>query len=159
MRPTAARSNRSSSLHHSRLSPTPTPSTTSVCHQQQQQMLYAPISNLMMTLQPCGTALHSSCVYPNIQPHLALPNSVPLHHQGMKNYARQCSFQLRSFNFHTKINVLFFCVFFLCVFFLFCKIVLQTTKVAQSERYNINYKHYVYMCAQKSLNCYYVINE
>ncbi|XP_020300019.1 uncharacterized protein LOC109863832 isoform X2 [Pseudomyrmex gracilis] len=87
MRPTAARSNRSSFLHHSRPSPIPAPSTTSVCHQQQQQqMLYAPISNLMMTLQPCGTALHSSCVYPSVQPHLALPNSVPLHyHQGKNN--------------------------------------------------------------------------
>ncbi|XP_029661923.1 uncharacterized protein LOC115234748 [Formica exsecta] len=86
MRPTAARSNRSS-VHHPRSSPIPSPSTTSVYHQpqQQQQILYAPISNPMVTLQPCGTVLHPSCVYPNVQSHVGSSNSAALHLQGKNN--------------------------------------------------------------------------
>lgn len=84
MRPTAARSNRSS-VHHPRSSPIPSPATTSVYHQpQQQQILYAPISNPMVTLQPCGTVLHPSCVYPNVQSHVGSSNSAALHLQGLK---------------------------------------------------------------------------
>ncbi|XP_072767286.1 uncharacterized protein [Anoplolepis gracilipes] len=85
MRPTAARSNRSS-VHHPRSSPIPSQSTTSVYHQpQQQQILYAPISNSMVTLQPCGTVLHPSCVYPSVQSHVGSPNSAALHLQGKIN--------------------------------------------------------------------------
>ncbi|CAL1679978.1 unnamed protein product [Lasius platythorax] len=85
MRPTAARSNRSS-VYHPRSSPIPSP--TSVYNQpqqQQQQILYAPISNPMVTLQPCGTVLHPSCVYPSVQSHVGSPNSAALHLQGKNN--------------------------------------------------------------------------
>ncbi|XP_032662659.1 uncharacterized protein LOC116840263 [Odontomachus brunneus] len=86
MRPTTARSSRSS-LHHPRSSPIPTPSTTSSVYQQQpqQQILYAPISKPMVTLQPCGTALHPSCVYPTVQPHVESSNSAPIHLPGKNN--------------------------------------------------------------------------
>ncbi|XP_029161897.1 uncharacterized protein LOC114933461 [Nylanderia fulva] len=84
MRPTAARSNRSS-VYHPRSSPIPSPSTTSVYHQPQQQILYAPISNPMVTLQPCGTVLHPSYVYPSVQSHIGSPNSAALHLQGKNN--------------------------------------------------------------------------
>lgn len=91
MRPTAARSNRSS-VYHPRSSPIPSP--TSVYNQpqqqQQQQILYAPISNPMVTLQPCGTVLHPSCVYPSVQSHVGSPNSAALHLQGLKK--KLCSF-------------------------------------------------------------------
>ena len=88
MRPTAARSNRSS-VHHLKSSSIPNPSTTSSIYhhqqQQQQQILYAPVSSPMVTLQSCGTALHPSCVYPSVQSHVISPNSAHLQLQGLKD--------------------------------------------------------------------------
>ncbi|XP_014481886.1 PREDICTED: uncharacterized protein LOC106748155 [Dinoponera quadriceps] len=86
MHPTTARSSRSS-LHHPRLSPVPSPSAASSVYQQaqRQQILYAPISKPMVTLQPCGTALHPSCIYPTGQPHVELSNSAAIHPQGKNN--------------------------------------------------------------------------
>ncbi|XP_067205989.1 uncharacterized protein [Linepithema humile] len=84
MRQAAGRSNRSP-VHHPRSSPITIPTTSPVYHQQQQQILYAPVSNSMVTLQPCATALYPSCVYPNVQPHAVSSNSVPLHLQGKNN--------------------------------------------------------------------------
>ncbi|XP_025161235.1 uncharacterized protein LOC105187754 isoform X1 [Harpegnathos saltator] len=90
MRPTTARSSRSS-LHYPRSSQILTSSTTSSVYQQlqqqqpQRQILYAPISKPMMTLQPCGTSLHPSCVYPTVQPHVDSSNPAPIHVQGKNN--------------------------------------------------------------------------
>lgn len=110
MRPTAARSNRSSV--HPRSSPIPSPSTTSVYHQpqQQQQILYAPISNPMMTLQPCGTVLHPSCVYPSVQSYVGSPNSSTLHLQGEKETV-------------VSINIIRLILFYFCPWF-FLEIIL-----------------------------------
>ncbi|XP_076247309.1 uncharacterized protein LOC143187158 [Calliopsis andreniformis] len=78
MHPTAARSNRSS--FQSSIPSTSTPS--SLLHPQQQQILYGPIVNPMLTLQRCSTGLHPSCIYPGAQRNAGLPNSVPLQIQG-----------------------------------------------------------------------------
>ncbi|XP_053979397.1 uncharacterized protein LOC128876774 [Hylaeus volcanicus] len=81
MHPTAARSNRSSL--QSSIPSTSTPSQ--LLHPQQQQILYGPIVNPMLTLQPCGTGLHPSCIYPGAQRNAGLPNPIPLHIQGKGN--------------------------------------------------------------------------
>ncbi|XP_031830571.2 uncharacterized protein LOC116426152 [Nomia melanderi] len=78
MHPTAARSNRT----HLQSSIPSTSTPSSIPHPQQQQILYGPIINPMLTLQPCGTGLHPSCVYPGTQRNVGLPNPVPLHVQG-----------------------------------------------------------------------------
>ncbi|XP_076277348.1 uncharacterized protein LOC143207576 [Lasioglossum baleicum] len=78
MHPTAARSNRTPLQPP--IPPTSTPS--SILHPQQQQILYGPVINPMLTLQPCGTGLHPSCIYPGAQRNAAPPNPVPVHIQG-----------------------------------------------------------------------------
>ncbi|XP_029051091.2 uncharacterized protein LOC114879887 [Osmia bicornis bicornis] len=80
MHPTATRHNRSSI--QSAVPPTSTPSPIVHPQQQQQQILYGPIPNPTLTLQPCGTSLHPSCIYPGARRNAALTNPVPLHIQG-----------------------------------------------------------------------------
>lgn len=85
MHSTATRHNRSSI--QSAVPPTSIPS--SIVHprqqqqQQQQQILYGPIPNPTLTLQPCGTSLHPSCIYPGARRNAALTNPLPLHVQGV----------------------------------------------------------------------------
>ncbi|KZC08918.1 Bromodomain-containing protein 2 [Dufourea novaeangliae] len=81
MHSTAARSNRTPL--QSSIPPTTTPS--SILHPQQQQILYGPIINPMLTLQPCGTGLHPSCIYPGAQRN-GVPNPVSLHIQVQLSY-------------------------------------------------------------------------
>ncbi|KAL0126191.1 hypothetical protein PUN28_004963 [Cardiocondyla obscurior] len=117
MRPTAARSKRSSE-DHLKSFPILSPSTTpSVYHhqQQQQQILFAPVSNSMVTLQPCGTALRPSCIYPNIQSPVVSSSSAHLHIQGKNNqwhvktksHGQQCYQQQQQLPYNTKPMVLF----------------------------------------------------
>ncbi|KAG7205525.1 hypothetical protein KM043_007503 [Ampulex compressa] len=83
MHPTAARSNRSS------LQPSTATSalTPPLLHQHQpqthhQQILYGHIANPMVTLQPCGTGVHPSCVYSASQRNAAPSSPGPLNVQG-----------------------------------------------------------------------------
>ncbi|CAD1476402.1 unnamed protein product, partial [Heterotrigona itama] len=78
MHSTTARSNRSTI--QSSISSTSAPS--SLVHPQQQQILYGPIANPTVTLQPCGNGLHPSCIYPGAQRNAGLTNPAPLHIQG-----------------------------------------------------------------------------
>ncbi|XP_012135383.1 uncharacterized protein LOC100881122 isoform X2 [Megachile rotundata] len=78
MHPTATRPNRSSI--QSAILPASAPS--SILHPQQQQILYGPVPNPTLTLQPCGTSLYPSCIYPTARRNAALTNPVPLHVQG-----------------------------------------------------------------------------
>ncbi|KAK9310614.1 hypothetical protein QLX08_000156 [Tetragonisca angustula] len=77
MHSTAARANRST-IQPS-ISSTSAPS--SLVHPQQQQILYGPIANPTITLQPCGNGL-PSCIYPGAQRNTGLTNPAPLHIQG-----------------------------------------------------------------------------
>ncbi|XP_043259799.1 uncharacterized protein LOC122401626 [Colletes gigas] len=81
MHPTAARSSRSSLQSSVPSTSAPSP----LRHPQQQQILYGPIVNPMLTLQPCGTGLHPSCIYPGAQRNANLPSPVPLQIQGKSN--------------------------------------------------------------------------
>ena len=81
MHSTAARANRST-IQPS-ISSTSAPS--SLVHPQQQQILYGPIANPTITLQPCGNGL-PSCIYPGAQRNTGLTNPAPLHIQGVNTF-------------------------------------------------------------------------
>jgi len=55
----------------------------------------------MVTLQPCGTVLHPSCVYPSVQSYVGSPNSSTLHLQGEKEI-------------EVSINIIKFILFYFC---------------------------------------------
>lgn len=82
MHSTAARANQSTI--QSSISSTSIPS--SLVHPQQQQILYGPIANPTVTLQPCGNGLHPSCIYPGAQRNAGLTNPAPLHIQGVNTF-------------------------------------------------------------------------
>ncbi|OAD56274.1 hypothetical protein WN48_03592 [Eufriesea mexicana] len=78
MHPTAARANQSSIQ-----SSIPSTSTqSSLVHPQQQQILYGPVANPALALQPCGSGVHSTCIYPAAQRNTGPTNPAPLHIQG-----------------------------------------------------------------------------
>ncbi|CAK9810980.1 hypothetical protein ANTPLA_LOCUS6753 [Anthophora plagiata] len=84
MHPAAAQTNRSSI--QSSIPPTSTPSSLLHPQQQQQQILYGPIANPTLTLQPCGSGLHPSCIYQGTQRNAGLTNPAPLQVQGVNTY-------------------------------------------------------------------------
>lgn len=82
MHPTAARTNRSSI----QTSIPPTSAPSSLLHPQQQQILYGPVANPALTLQPCGSGLHPPCIYPGAQRNAPLAGPGALHVQGVNTF-------------------------------------------------------------------------